>query len=182
MLTANLLPPQEKKLLKREMSRRLIKFFAGGITIVLTFGSILILPSFFALYFQERELERSFLFEKEASESLGIPKTIADFRKFDVLLDSLASFAGGASRASDILDEMIKSAGPGVAVTSLTVRKGGEVTMLGVARGRSDLLNFEKNLRDSGRFQNISSPLSNIVRENNINFTLQGTLKSAASL
>lgn len=182
MLTINLLPTEEKKIVKLEETRRLILFFAGGLVGVFIIGSALLSPSFLPLYLERSELERSLRLEEEARAALKVDEVFGRIHRFESAISSVRNFTRVSPRASEILEELLAHAGSGIALDNVTVKKGGETVLTGMAQGRRDLLQFEKNLRDSDKFQEISSPLSNIVRETNINFTLQGRLKPVHGL
>lgn len=182
MLTINLLPSEEKKFVKLEETRRIILFFMGGLVIMFVIGSVFLSPSFLPLYLERKELERSLRLEEEARAALKVDEVFGRIRRFESAISSVRNFARVSPRASEILEELLAYAGSSILLDNVTVKKGGETILTGRAVARRDLLQFEKNLRDSGKFQEISSPLSNIVRETNINFTLQGKLKPAYGL
>ncbi len=182
MLTINLLPPEERKFVRYKEMRRIILFFAGGLVAVFVIGSVLISPSFLPLYLERRELERSLRLEEEAGRALKVNETFERIRRLESVISRVRNFARTPPRASEILEELSVLAGSSITLDNVTIKKGGETILTGMAPGRRDLLQFEKNLRDSDKFQEISSPLSNIVRETNVNFTLQGKLKPAYGL
>lgn len=182
MLTTNLLPIDDKKLVRLEEARRLILFFAGGLVVVFVVGSILLSPSFLPLFLERKELERSLRLEEEAGRALRVAGTMARLRDLRSAISSVKLFLGRSGGASKILEEFWQQSRDGISLSNVTLKKSGEAILTGTAQKRSDLLRFEKNLRDSGKFQDLSSPFSNIVRESNINFTLQGKLKPAFGL
>lgn len=182
MLTTNLLPIEDKKLVRLEEARRLILFFAGGFVAVFVVSSVLLSPSFLPLFFERRELERSLQLEEEAGRALGVAGTRTRLSDLRMVISSVKLFVSRTTGASQILEEFWQQSRDGVQLSNVTLKKGGEAILTGTAQKRSDLLRFEKILRDSGKFQDLSSPLSNIIRETNINFTLQGKLKPAFGL
>ncbi|MBI2640412.1 MAG: hypothetical protein HYW91_00825 [Candidatus Sungbacteria bacterium] len=182
MFTINLLPQEEKRLVRLEEARRIIRFFAGGLISVLFIGSALLAPSFLPLFLERRELERSLQLEKEAGQALNVAEATARLRAFKSALFSIKAFVQTPPRASEILEDLFRQSRDGITIVNITIKKGGDVILTGTAESRDNLLRFEKNLRDSGKFQEISSPLSNIIRETNINFTMKGKLKPAFSL
>lgn len=182
MLTTNLLPTEDKKLVRLEEARRLILFFAGGLVVVFVVSSILLSPSFLPLFFERKELERSLRLEEEAGRALGVAGARTRLSDLRAVISSVKLFVSGTAGASQILEEFWQQSRDGVQLSNVTLKKSGEAILTGTAQKRSDLLRFEKNLRDSGKFQDLSSPFSNIVREANINFTLQGKLKPAFGL
>lgn len=182
MLTTNLLPSSEKKILKREETRRTILFFAVAYSAVFFLTSFLLLPTYLPLVVQRQELLRQLEIEEEASRKLGVEESIKELRSVSTGVVSLRTYASVPPRASASLTELLDKAGPGITINLVSVKKDGSVAILGSAARRGNLLALEKALRESGRFQEISSPLSNIIRETDINFSIEGKFKSIYSL
>jgi len=176
MLTINLLPPQQKKAVRLEEWRRLMRFFCFGAMAALAIGTILTLPSYLPLLLRRNELARSLLLEEDAAKRMAVRSTQERIRATRALIDSVGASALDAPRASPLFEEWAGDTHT-VTILNLAVRKNGDVLLNGHAASRRDLLNFEKTLRESGRFQEIAFPLSNIVREANITFTMRGVLK-----
>lgn len=177
MLTTNLLPPKEKRVIQFETVRRTVRLFAVGTVVVFVVGSVFLLPAYLPLALEERELARSLALQEEASRSLAVGEISAKLRLAQSSARSLRSFLQEPQRATALLEGFLGTDAT-VSVLSLTLKKDGGFAVNGVAATRRDLLDFEKALRDSGRFESLSSPLSNITRESRINFTIQGKLKS----
>lgn len=181
MLTINLLPAEEKKLLVIEEWRRIAQFFGIGIAGVLLAGIAIFLPSYVRLFLHAQDLERALRFEEEASKELKVQETIVRARDVRTVFDSVRIFLNDGARGSPTLEFFFRDT-PGITVLSIGVHKDGVIALTGFAGSRRNLLDFEKMLRDSGRFQELSFPLSNIVRESNIHFSIQGKLKSSYGL
>lgn len=182
LLNINLLPSGEQKALAREELRRIIQFFGLSISGIFFVGILLLFPSYFPLFFEERGLEQSVKIERDASEQLHVDETLKKVRFVKDALDSFSSSLARQKKTSEALVPFFSSRGSGISFTILTIKKEGNVVLSGRAEKRSDLLAFEKMLRESERFQEITFPLSNIVREIDIQFTMQGKLKPAYGL
>mgnify|MGYP001575828911 CR=1 FL=1 len=178
MLTANLLPPAEKRFLALERIRRIISFFAVLIGAAFVLGIFFILPTYFVLTFEVKELLHSLDIEEKASRELDVD---AIFDKASNLRKAMAAIRGGGEtsrKSSELMDDFFLIKSGAVSITTLNIRKDGTFSISGIAQTRRSLLDFEGALRDSGKFQDISSPFSNIIPERNIHFTLQGKYKS----
>ena len=182
LLLTNLLPPEQKEVIWQEETRRLICFLAIEFGVVLMIGVSLLLPSFLPLTFERKELKRALAIEEEASRIIKVDEIAAKGRKVGFALSLIKTFHENASPATSLLGWFLGVKRSGVTITNIVSRKGGEVFLSGIAQTRRSLLNFEEALRSSGRFQEISSPLSNIIRDRDINFTIKGTLKSPYAL
>lgn len=178
MFNSNLLPGVEKKEVKREETRRIITFFSLGTAVMFLLASVLLLPSYLPLFSQRQELERSLDLERQISSALGVTENLGTVIAVRRTLASVRDFLDAPRSTSGTMQWFFDQAGADVALQSLSLREGGLVSIGGVAKTRRALLDFEKKLRESGRFQDIASPLSNIIQEANINFTMQGKMKS----
>lgn len=176
MLSINLLPVQEKKIVRYEDLLRIMAFFTMGIVVVFGSGAIFLLPSYLPLYLEHRELARTLHIEEGASQQLQVTAIVKKIKNLETTLNDITAFTKQSSRAS----KLVKSIFPkteGIQLNTLTIKKGGDVVMNGFAKTRDNMLTFETFLRKGGIFQEITFPLSNITKQFDINFTLQGKLK-----
>jgi len=164
-------------MVKREEWRRVIRFFASALCAILIVGIVLLFPSYLTLFLQKRDLERALSLEEGASARLRIAEAVVESRAFQYRLETIKALRDTPSPFSSLWSMFFSGQGA-IVVQHLTVEKGGEFSLNGFASTRTDLLNFEKRLRESEMFQDISSPLSNIVRGTNINFVIQGKVVS----
>ncbi len=181
MLTPTLLPPLYKNTLNREHTRRVIVFFGVGVSFVLILGCVLLLPSYFTLTLVRVEAERALAIEEEAAAALRVREHMAEAEHVRSSIAALRGFIERPKAPSDTM-MLFLAPRPGIIVTYLAIAPGGKVTIQGTAATRRDLLNFEAALRTDGGLQDISSPLSNIIRETAINFSIEGTLKPSYAL
>lgn len=176
MLTTNLLPPQEKTVIEWEKAQRVVRYFSFVFSLVFIIGVVFLLPSFLPAFFEEKELERSLLIERNASQKLGVGESLNRAKHLKAILASVRRQAAKPLTASSFLIELLKESDSDIDLTSISLEKDGSVRMAGNARTRRGLLDFERRLRDSGKLQEISSPLSNLIRETDINFTIRGKI------
>lgn len=176
MLSTNLLPAEEKQTVHLEEMRRTIVFLTGLAVLVFAAGFIFLAPPFLAVRLAERELIRLLAVEDEAVSHEEVRGTIVAARIMREAIAEARALAAEAPRSSAILERLLTS-GEGIRVTSLIIRKDGTMGLSGHAATRAELLDFEERLRASDRFHEITFPLSNIVRERDIEFSMQGKLK-----
>lgn len=177
----NLLPEEEKKSITLEKSLRIVKFF--GISIIGTFviGITLLAPSYLPLYFQNRELQHLLSVQQEAAKKIDASKIVSDVLRIQGIITSLRQTADNSSSALDIFN-LLTTGHTGIMLSQFAINEKADITISGYATTRNDLLVFEQRLRDSSRFQDIASPLANIIQETNINFNFKGTLKPKFAL
>jgi len=150
--------------------------FGVGTLIILFVGLTLLVPSYLPLYFQRTDLERALAIEEEALNKIDKARINAMGDKVAKLIASVRDTAEHPEKVS-LLYTILTPQLPGIAISSFSVTKEGDVSLGGNAATRRDLLNLEQNLRDSGRFQEIVSPLNNVIRETNITFAIKAKLK-----
>lgn len=176
MLSINLLPVQEKKIVRYEGLLRIVGFFTVGIVVVFGSGTIFLLPSYLPLYLEYRELARTLHLEEGASQQLRVTATVKKIKSIETTLNDITVFTNQSSKASKLMKSIFPKT-EGIRLNTLTIKNGGNVVMNGFAKTRDNMLTFETFLRKGGTFQEITFPLSNIAKQFDINFTLQGKLK-----
>ena len=182
MLSINLLPIREREAVWLEETRRIVFFFAALVVIVLVIGSILLIPSFLTLFSSQRELTALVKKEERVSEDLGVEKILAKAKNTRSSVRSLKEYLVETPRAAVLLESLLSTVTSAIVLSGLEVKKSGEVKLTGAAATRQDLLGFEKRLRDSELLQGISFPISNIIKETDINFIMQGKVKERRGL
>lgn len=177
MLSTNLLPPEQKTVITYERAGRVIRFFAIAFVLSFLMHTVLILPAFLPQYFVKDELARSYALEKAASLKFRAQETEEKIQMISRTTEDINTALAKSDKASALFAMFFRFAETGVALSTLDIKSDGIVLISGTASTRRNLLAFEKEMRKSGRFLEISSPLSNIVEETNAQFTIRGTLK-----
>ena len=181
MLQTNLLPKEEAKIISMEQWLRVIRFTGIGTSAALVIGITFLAPAFLPLYFQSKELQRSFAIQTESIKKIDIEQITKTATRIKTIADSLSHASQQRNPASLIFDTLSPDK-TGILITALSADKNGSILIAGKAATRLNLLDFEEHLRDSGFFQDIAAPLANIIRETDIDFTFRGKLKSSYSL
>lgn len=181
MLHTNLLPKEEIKTITIEKSLCVIKFFGISIIGTLVVGTTLLAPSYLPLYFQNKEFKHALSVQQEAAQRINEGEIASDALHIQAIIASLRQTEGNSHSALDMFN-LLTTEQSGVVVSEFTINGKTNITISGNANTRNDLLAFEQRLRDSSRFQDIASPLVYIIQETNINFNLNGTLKSQFAL
>lgn len=173
MLHTNLLPESEKLVVSYEWWQRIIHFFGFMGLCILAVGIILLAPAYLPSYVGRKELERLLVLEESARDTDSI-RIKAEATALRAMVASVQEFSEHRPKATQLFD-VILNRQPGIEVSGMTIDVG-TVSITGHADARRNLLAFEQHLKDTGMFTAISSPLSNIIRETNITFTLQALL------
>lgn len=176
MLTTNLLPLEERKIVRLEEARRAVQFFAAASGVAMLFGVALLLPAYLSSVVTTRSLARLLELEKESSGRSDLYDAVAADRDGARIVVQVKTFVAVAPRAAPLLEKFLQDT-PGITIEAFAIRKDGTVTMQGIARTRSDLLGLERSLREANLFDTFRVPLSSIVQEEDIRFIVQGMLK-----
>ena len=178
----NLLPYDEREAVEKERIRRFVIVASLSVSFILAAGIVLMLPSYLKLTFERESLDRGIASEIKASgagPTEGFKIALGDLNKKIAILDGAKK---GATDVTHIIEGVLKARPAGVAINSIaygSVSKGGSKTVLlsGQAKTRDNFLAFEKNLEDSGDFKKITSPVSNLLRDADLQFSLSLDLK-----
>ena len=176
MLHTNLLPNEEKKIITLEQRLRVITFFGIAVNSILIIGNTMLAPAYLPLYFQNRELGRALSIQQQAAQRINANQISQVAAQIQTMIGLLRQTADRPSGALSVFD-LFTAPQSGIVITAFSVDKNAIVSLAGNAATRNNLLIFEQYLRDSSRFQDITSPLTNIIQEKNIMFTFKATLK-----
>ena len=98
-------------------------------------------------------------------------------RSISELVGSLKGAFQDDAAASSLIDSLFVAAGS-LSLETIIVRPDGMLNISGRAATRRDLLDFEKRLRELNLFQDVLFPLTNIVQQRDIHFSVQARLKA----
>lgn len=102
-------------------------------------------------------------------------------RRTNLKLATLNSIEKEFTRWSDIMVSFSKLVPENVSLTALSADGNArEMIVRGTAVSREDLLKFMKALEDSGSFENIESPISNLLTKSDLLFELKMKISETA--
>lgn len=177
MLTTNLLPQEDKKTIELVKTAKLSRTAAVFVCGLLVINAVLVLPTLLPLLFERKELKREFATGQEAQQKFQVSARSKELRVLAATLREIRVYASQPHYPSKILDTLANHGNAGISLETITVAETGGVILNGKADTRKALLEFESTLRNSPYLADISSPLSNVIRESNISFSIQGNLK-----
>lgn len=164
----------KEKVMHEYVLRRMIVIMCSLIA-VFFIGIIGILPSYVLSNARQNEvLERTRVMNSIGQEG-GKPdlenwllQTNERLRELSPKLDT--------DRPSDFVDKVISQSLKGVRITGFSWIKTGDSIVLsvgGVATDRQTLLMFERRLNASGYFSEVTLPISNLVKDKDIDFQIK---------
>ena len=173
MLNLNLLPPAEKRNLAIIWRTRVLVLVTGGVVAVVLVGVLLLLPTYFLIGFQTAETVRAADLERQTQMQSGIETQITHIRSANRIAEAVKQYQGQQRAVFPIFEAMIRSAGESVRIEAIKFRREDwECTVQGFAPTRQDLLAFTSALEKNEAIAEVSSPVSNLIRETAINFSL----------
>ena len=179
----NLLPTLEKKALVREYWWRFTHVVALVLLAAVSVASILLLPSFVYLAFERDSLDvqlsalraQNALFLKDTSAQVELAETARQ-------LELTRPVSTTSPLPSSSILAAVGLMGHAILLESIGYSKvdrpqaGKETAMMvirGSARDRNELLRFIHVLEGEPRFIRVDSPLTNLIKDKDILFTLQ---------
>ncbi|MBI4708839.1 MAG: PilN domain-containing protein [Candidatus Portnoybacteria bacterium] len=176
MIYLNLLPPEEKVNISRGLAlRRGIAF--GSFFLFLIFIFLVLLASiWFYLFIQAQSIENIIKKNEPSQEN----KTLLEFKKevgeLNLGLQNAVQIEGQIKRYSSMIEELASLASGGIKFKELSFDEN-KVSLAGLALTRAELLAFKEALEKSSNFENVESPLSNLLKQNNIDFSFVFKIK-----
>lgn len=177
----NLLPEENKILFKKYYLRRLFAVFAVLIFSIIVAGTIVLIPMYSLILSYKSDLngEPAAHSKKDAETSESPPAGQASAAALEIKkLNNRLSFVEKMSEAkglNPIFKNILNKKNPGVKITYFSYEKGeedGKISLTGKAETRDDLVIFESRLKKELGDNKVVSPVSNLIKEKDLNFSL----------
>lgn len=179
----NLLPLKDRKNAQKEFLYRFIVLLSLG-GLVLTLMAITILSSLFVLTKSfHKELNEQKIFTEELMKLKNVGDLEYEVVKINSLLNIYNTNEQRIQVISDDIFEILNVLPNLVKIESMSFDKtrcekcAGEISLSGNAVTRDSLVSFVSKLKESGYFKEITSPISNLLAEEDIDFLLTVEIK-----
>ena len=172
----NLLPLDAKKQLARERFGRLLFVYGLAMLAIFFSGSSLMFLAFVSLNLQKGELSRELEAARKSPTLARVEEVEASIKKTNERLRVFSRSLDRENRISQILIETLKHRQSTVSLEELTFNGPSEFRLKGVAGTRDDLLAFTKLLSGSDLIAEVNSPISNLLKDRNVGFSLSFTV------
>ncbi|GEM_PF-2736322 len=181
MLNLNLLPPDEKTNLAYEFRTRAVLRVGWLLLACLFIAATLFLPTMFLLSFQKTEVARILELERLREEQSGIRDEMARVkavnREADVVIQNLTT----RRTSSGLLQDLFGSIPAGISLSDVTYTSSSNaLSIAGFSPTRALFLSFLDSLRKDARVAEVASPVSNVIRDTDITFSIRVTLRPPA--
>ena len=178
MLNLDLLPPEEKLNLARVFRRRAVVGVGGGMAAVFAIFLILLLPTIFMLVAEKSELLRAVRIERDIQKKAGADRQAADAKKVNLLAEKILEYNKKRRKVFPLFEAVIRETPPSVEIERILLSSApGEIAISGFSGTREDLLKFLNALSKNPNIEKVSSPVTNLVKERNVRFSLTAKLK-----
>jgi len=174
----NLLPAQKKQELKLRFFERKVVAFGAFLTTLILFLIICLAIIYLTLYLTQLQIKQSNALFNQAQE-LGeqvveLNQELSGF--INQRLEYLAKIIEEQVTWSPILEKLAQIVPKNTRLESLEINNK-EIKIGGYAETRDDVLLLQKILGQEKQFIDINSPLSNVVKQKNIDFYLSFKIK-----
>ena len=167
----NLLSHKQKDVIRKDVFSRLLFVFLGIVFLSAMVFLVLAYNSVLYLELQIPAIEERLRIEQETQKANIVMEVESDIEDLNDILLTIDKIRKKESfNFPYILRVLGRMAPEGVVFRTITFR-GENIGIQGHAEGREGVLALKKNLEEEPLFTNIFSPLSNIVKERDINFT-----------
>ncbi len=174
----NLLPDSYKKTLFFERARRFTRFAGSLLTLVVITGVVLLLPSYFFLYFQEAELARAVAAVERGERLVEIKELKNRLARSNELMERLDRFQKKQIPIVAIFEDIINRTPPGIVYTSINYSKSQNLIAInGKAPRPVDIIALDAALEKSEFVQSSVYPLTSLLGDRDIAFTLNITVQ-----
>ena len=182
--TLNLLPSEDKKRIGRQRFTRFFIYVNVNIAIFLIIGIVLLLPTYFFLFFQNRGAQEFLAMQQQTTKTEQARELETRIQQTNATLERLQTKYNLAQYSlSESLANIVAKAPIGITLTFLSFEKEtNHVALRGHALTRGDLLQFISIIREHPSFHDVESPVENILRDKNISFTLSFTVRNDKNL
>lgn len=178
-MSVNLLPQDYQKKIKADRLRRLIAAFGFLIFIAIASNIALLLPFQLAAVLQQKELRRELEITKKSSlfaKATDIEEIIG---KLNSQVDLFQKQESGRFELAPIMESVLSSRPAGVNIRNFIFEAENQaknqparISISGWAGNRPALINFIKTNESNRFFSRVGSPISNLLKEQNIDYSL----------
>lgn len=173
----NLLPAEARIGLARERFGRFL-FVAGIVLFCMSVsGAGLLGLTLVSLNLQKNEFARELETVKENPTLLRVEEVEAGIGRLNERLRVFARSLKRENAVTHVLEEVIFARTPSVVINEIGFRGPAEFNAAGNAGTRNDLLGFIRRIEANDLVDDITSPISNLLKDRDIDFILSYTVR-----
>ena len=175
----NLLPDEDLRSIGYEKLSRFFIIIFVNLAVIIIVGAVLMLPSYFFITFQGSEEAQQVETAKKSIEAKRVQEAEEIIRATNAKLKILSEEGLQARSLSSYLEALSRHVPSGLRVEQLSY--GGsdnKMELAGNATTRDIFLSFLSSLRTDASFPEVHSPVTNILRDKDVDFILSLTLSN----
>jgi len=167
----NFLPEEDKRKTKKEYLRRLFVIVGIFSFLAVSIGIILLLSPHIFLKDQEDNLERQLSVSEERISRGKLENIIPFVEKLNAKISLLNSGGNRVEEKSAFIKIILEEKTNKIKINDFYFDKG-KILIQGLSENRQTLLSFVDYLKKKKEFKNVESPVSNLIKEEDIEFRL----------
>ncbi|MCX6731872.1 MAG: hypothetical protein NTX55_02710 [Candidatus Parcubacteria bacterium] len=167
----NFLPEEDKRKIKKEYLRRLFAVIGIFFFFAVFIGIILLLSFSVFLKDQEHNLERQMAVSGERLARNNIGDTISLIEELNAKISLLDPEQKNIGEKSALTKIILEEKTNKIKINNFSFIEG-KILIQGVSDNRQGLLSFIDSLKKKKEFKGVESPVSNLIKEKDIDFRL----------
>lgn len=181
MLKFNLLPPKEKKEIEIANLSRFIAFVSAQLLALLAVFVILLLTTYFYLSTLVKAQDRLIEIEQKDTRTQRLADIEGMIKQTNQIIDHVFANQKKTILLTPILEEITRIVPTGVYLTNFSYqRETNQIKISGRADQREDFLLFQKNISEDALFTELESPLSNLLKQKEVDFNFSFKIKESS--
>jgi hypothetical protein len=173
-MNINIIPATQKKEIKiKQFYDSLKNFFYVIFIMVVIYATFFMILKFIILNYFVSTIENSIILTKSTE---NYSKNVSDINK---QVDSIKIIQGDFITWSKLLEHLRVLQPNEISIEKILINKiNNSVTIGGQAKTRDSLLEFKKNLEESGYFNDFSLPIKDLLQKNDVSFSIDLGIKN----
>ena len=160
---------------------RLISGFLIVLNVTLLFGIVFMMPSYFLLVLSKDDILRRLDAAKENFEQKSFKNEDNEIKGVNLLVSGYENDQNKRKALAPILSKFASVSRPEIKISYLNLRKtdGGAFSLFvrGKASRREAFLDYLESLKSLPEAESVASPISNLLKDNDLDFSLEIKLK-----
>lgn len=172
----NLLPKEEKEVLAKDYLFRKIVVAEFVVIILLLVSLVILVASYYSTLAEGKSNKNLFEEAKKDSEGELLGQLQATGQDIKLKLGFFSRYNPPEKLLAETLEDIVSMRSLGISISNfsfLREEKGNKVTVKGEAKTRNSLLGFIERVKGLRFVSSVNSPVSNLIKENDIAFTLE---------
>jgi len=174
MISLNLLPPERKEAYHWRSLRKTAIFNSIIILSLLVYFCLPFIVINVYLYAKAKDLDQDIYSYEQKEKIKEINSIEKSARSINNTLVSIAKLSEDQVYWTNALEDVVNKIPSGIQIFSLEITPEGNFSLIGKAQTRDEILELEKNLKQSSNFKDIQFPFENLKKKTDVDFKFTG--------